>query len=118
MIDYSKVRFLSDASALKLWKEGSGSGTVPATEPPSSPPQYDRITIPHGYGSDELIFRVMIVLPDVLPPFNQYFTLPTSGGGSIGTASIDDTNLYIEVGNAGSGDPAFNFNYYYWILIP
>lgn len=118
MTDYSKANFLSSASALKLWGEGSGSGTIPATAMPSSPPQYDRITIPHGYGSDELIFRVMIVIPGASSPFNDYFTLPTSGGGSLGTASIDDTNLYIEVGNAGSGDPAFNFNYYYWILIP
>lgn len=117
-VDYSKINYFSQAVALKLWKEGNGSGTIPATASPSSPPQFDRITIPHGYVSDELIFRVLIAVSGATPPFNEHFVIPYTGGGSYATASLDATNLYIEAGNASSGSPALNFNFYYRILIP
>lgn len=116
--DYEKLNFLSLETSLKLWREDSGSGTIPATALPASPPKFSRITIPHGFGSDELVFRVLVVIPSASPPFNNYFVIPYAGGGTYATASVDSTNLYIEVGNTSSGSAALNFNYYYRILIP
>jgi hypothetical protein len=115
-IDYSKISFSSQAVALKLIKEGSGSGTIPATSGGGSD-EYQTVTIPHGQSTDELIFRVVVSIPGY-PVYNEFFVVPFAVSGLFATPSIDSTNLYIEVGQSGFGLPSQVFQYYYRILIP
>lgn len=113
MIDLTKILISSQSSALKLWKEGSGVGTVPART--GADFQYDQITIPHLYGSDELLFQVGIytVAGDV------YYTPLFANGGFYAISYIDATNLYIEVGDASTVDElSIPFQFTYRILIP
>lgn len=115
-VDYSKLKLATSRSALKLLLEGSGSGTIPATGAPSV--EHARITIPHGHTDDKLIFRVLITVPGFAPPYNEYFVIPWVASGVFATASIDTTNLYIEIAQSGFGLSSQGFNYYYRILVP
>jgi hypothetical protein len=103
----------SDGFNLKLFKEGSGSGQVPARVGVDM--EYDLITIPHGYGSSELIIQAALVADgdNVILPF-------VAGAGGFGAAAfIDDTNLYIEVSDSSVvNQPAIDFDYTYRLLIP
>lgn len=118
-VDNSKVSFWSGNAALKLVLSGSGSGTIPATGSPTG--EYQRVAIPHGQGTDKLLFRVLVVIPGFPAPYNTFFVTPYAGAtGSAGyaTASVDGTNLYIEVGQSGNGLSAQPFSYYYRVLFP
>ncbi len=113
MIDFTKILISSQSSSLKLWREGSGSGIVPARTGVDF--KYTQITIPHDYGNDNLLFQVGI--------YNQtgdvYYTPLFASGGFYTIAYVDSTNLYIEVGDASVvNEPAINFRYTYRILIP
>lgn len=114
-VNNALLTFSSDTAALKLIKEGSGSGTIPATGAPSS--EYQRITIPHEQGTDVLIFRVLLQIPGY-PTYSNYFVIPFAVSGLYATPSIDATNLYIEVGQSGFGLASQSFQYYYRVLIP
>lgn len=115
MIDNDLLNMSSQTIALKELMRGSGVGTIPATGTPSV--EYQRIVIPHGYGSDKLLYRVMIVIPGY-PAYSDYFVIPFAVSGLFATPSIDATNLYIEVAQSGFELPAQDFQYYYRILIP
>lgn len=114
-IDTSKLRFDSTKAALKLVKEGSGTGTIPATGSPST--EYQRIVIPHGQATDKLLFRILVRIPGYVS-FSDYSVAPFTVAGLIATPSLDATNLYIEVGQSGHTLDAQPFEYYYRILIP
>lgn len=103
----------SDGANLKLLSEGTGSGQVPARGDDDF--QYATITIPHGYGSDELVWQVSIIADGI-----AYYSPFTSSAGSFYIRSfLDSTNLKIEVSDgAAVAAPAIPFTYYYRILIP
>lgn len=113
MTDYTNVGYSSSITGLKLIKEDSGSGTIPATGAPSD--ESTIITIPHGHTSDKLAYRVLVVVPGY-PTYSNYFVVPFAVSGLIATPSIDTTNLYIEVGQSGNSLPAQAFSYYYRIF--
>lgn len=115
-MNYDNVGFATSVAALKLVKEDSGSGTIPATSGGGSS-EYQRITIPHGQGTDLLLYRVLVVIPGY-PTYSNYFVVPFAVSGLFATPSIDSSNLYIEVGQSGVALPAQGFQYYYRILIP
>jgi hypothetical protein len=115
MIDYTNVSFGTAASALKLIKEGSGSGLIPATGAPTN--EHQRVTIPHGQSTDGLLYRVMVSFPGY-PAYSDHFVIPFTVAGLYATPSIDATNLYIEAGQSGVGLPAAVFLYYYRVFYP
>jgi hypothetical protein len=100
----------TDGFNLKLYLEGSGTDTFPAN-PGSFTLTEKTITIPHGYGSDELIFQASI--DGVAIPFTTFV------GSLQYSTMIDDTNLYISraISSAGSAS-SFDFTYSYRLLIP
>ena len=104
------------AAALKLVKEGSGSGAIPATSGGGSS-EFQRVTIAHNQNTDVLLFRALVVIPGY-PVYSNYFVVPFAVSGLFATPSIDATNLYIEIGQSGAGLPAQGFQYYYRILVP
>lgn len=107
----------TDGYNLKLYSEGTGTGTVPARTGVDF--QYDLITIPHGYGSSELIFQVGVGADDGIT--QKYYMAPfVAPTGSFEVAAyIDSTNLYIVVADGTVvSAPAFDFDYFYRLLIP
>lgn len=104
----------SDGFNLKLHKEGSGSGEVPART--GIDIQYDHIAIAHGYGSDELIWQVAITTSG---SETYYFSPILTNGSFLVDAYIDDTYFYIDVADASVvSESAIPFTYEYRLLIP
>jgi len=106
----------ANVSSLKLLHEGSGEIHVPGNPGPGI--QTGVATIPHGYGSSELLFQVAtgsgyLGGGSVVPFY-------TNDGRLLMYGRIDSTNLYIvvEYQSAGDGWDAFNQDYSYRIFIP
>lgn len=100
----------TDGFNLKLFSEGGGTATFPA-HPGGFAVIEKLVTIPHGYGSSELIFQAGA--GGTIAPFRTYV------GSTEVNCFIDDTNLYISVVRSqfGTGS-AFDFDYHYRLLIP
>ena len=100
----------TDGFNLKLYAEGSGTDTFPAA-PGGFVLVEETITIPHGYGSDELIFQASI--GGVAIPFTTFV------GSLQYSTMIDATNLYISIASAPfSSQSSYDFTYSYRLLIP
>lgn len=116
-VDYSKTQLLSSASSNKVYKEGSGTFTVPALA--SAGETFGSATIPHSFATSNLIYQVT-TLSGVSA--NRKI-LPWAPGDNrqIQFAAVDATNLviyFISTDTGGFGSPAFTVNYTYKILVP
>lgn len=114
--DFTKIQLSSSASSNKVLKEGSGTISV-ATLPGAGETQ-STATIPHGFGSDNLLPQVTTIGGGT-----DGVIIPWQSNDSRGTqyVRIDSTNLYITVTSmdvSGLGAPGYVVTYYYRILIP
>lgn len=109
------ILFSAEYSALKLLLRGTVNIALPAGLVNNG-----TATIPHGYGSDELIY--FVTARDVSGNTTNNFILPfTSRGASlISFANIDANNLYIRVGTNNMFDPfpATTWQFEYFIFVP
>ena len=106
----------ADKSSLKLYKEGSGSTSLP-----SGQDQSVTINIPHEYGSDKLLWQIFV--KDMsngavyISPFR-----PPAGSGFYLDSTLDAINLTLYIRSIGTGGgtpaPAYSWQYSYRILIP
>jgi hypothetical protein len=96
--------------------EGSGTFTVPAA-PPSSD-NFATVTIPHGFGSDNLLWQVSMTDAGG----DRHIVAYAPGDNTLWLyASLDATNLYItatQIDSSGSGIPSYACSYTYKILVP
>ena len=113
-MDFTQAQHVSDRSSLKLVKSGAGTVTTSAFGGAGS--TQSTATIPHGLGTDELIFQVGVKWD------GQYYMAPfqSPGGQVLVYPSLDGTNLYVtaETNSAGGGQPQTTFEYYYRLLVP
>ena len=121
MINTDLIMFSSDLSSTKLVKQGTGSVSVPALG--GAGETYGIATIPHGYGSSELIFQVAATRDTGGTDVTLIAQLPwISPDGRIRQyAYVDETNLYVvclSFDGSGSGAPARTMNFEYRLLIP
>jgi len=110
----SDILFSSQYSSNKLLKNGIINLSLPAGITNNA-----TATIPHGYGSDELIF--FVVTRDVSGSTTNNMILPFSNNNStlIAFANLDATNLYIRIGTTGfSPWPATTWACEYYIFVP
>lgn len=118
MSDYTKIQMTSEASANKVLLSDKGTLNIPLL--PGVGANSGNLIIPHGYGSDNLLFQVSVNDPATT---NGLTRLPwTTGDGRITIyANIDAQNLYIfgfHSDAGGGGDPARSLTVYYRVLIP
>lgn len=120
MIDYTKIQLTSEASSNKVLIEGSSSFAVPPL--PGAGEVFAFATIPHPFGSDNLLFQVAIssTTPGALIAET---VIPWSSNDNrlISYLRLDSSNLYIFVissDSGGLGAPAFTVNYSYRVLVP
>jgi hypothetical protein len=120
MIDFTKIQMASAASSNKILLQGTGSFAIPSLG--GAGQATGGVTIPHSFGSDNLLFQVGIVSstsgavinPTVLPwgsTDNRLYIY----------ASVDSTNLYINgviSDSSGFGNTGPLVNYSYRILVP
>jgi hypothetical protein len=114
--DFSKILMLSSASSNKVLLEGSGTLSVASLG--GSGQTHTTVTIPHNFGSDNLLFQVST---NGGPTDGVMLPWESNDSRVIQYASIDDTNLYITVNSndsSGSGSNAFSIDYFYRILVP
>lgn len=116
-LDQTKIGLSADNSSLKLLKEDKGTISVPNL--PGSGDTFGVVTIPHGYGSDELLVQVWCSVGyssgGTVLPFNS------NDNRVIAYTKLDNVNLYIYIihsDSSGSGFPASSHDYSYRILIP
>lgn len=121
-IDPLKLQLSATNNSLKIYQQGSGTLTVPSGTTTPGPDNYTEatITIPHNYGSDELLIQI---------------TTGNFVGGSPGWLTpqvnprqtvwifphINDTNLYItgaESRPSGVTANGYSVSYSYRIFIP
>lgn len=119
MTDFSKLQMSSQASSNKVFKQGNGSFNVAALA--AAGEVAGSATIPHGFGSDKLIFQVSATT-DLAGTSNQT-TLPwqSNDGRVLVYAYIDTVNLYIiriNSDSSGFGFPAATVTYTYRLLVP
>lgn len=119
-MDLSDILLSSDRSSQKVYLSDSDTLIMPTLSGAGDSAGVG--IVPHGYGSDELIFQVWgygdssgATVPNVVLPWQS------SDGRLTLFAYVDSINLYI-VGihsdASGFGDPERNFHYSYRILIP
>lgn len=118
MSDYTKIQMTSEASANKVLLSSVGTLNIPLL--PGVGANAGTLTVPHGYGSDNLLFQVSVNDPATT---NGLTRLPWStGDGRISLyASVDAQNLYVHGWHSdagGGGDPARSLSVYYRVLIP
>ncbi len=104
----------SSTSSMKILAQGSGSLTVPALA--GAGQVQGTSVIPHGYGSDLLLFQVVVKMTGVydMAPWN-------ANSNNVGIwASIDENNLtvYGESNSGAAPVAARTVEYYYRIFIP
>jgi hypothetical protein len=113
-MDFTKVQVSTDSSSLKILAQGSDTLSVPAVAAGSTATGV--VTVPHGYGSDELIFQVAVSGEgiDTLIPWQS------NDGIILLWATMDSTNLkvYSRTGAFAGSQPARRYTVYYRILIP
>ncbi|CAB4132563.1 hypothetical protein UFOVP253_35 [uncultured Caudovirales phage] len=117
MIDYTKIQMVSSSSSNKLVPlVNSDSFTLPALG--GAGEVTATATIPHGFGSDNLLFQVSAdgaTTSGVILPWQ-------SNDGRISLyADVDATNLYvtgISSDSSGFGAPAYTIIFYYRVLVP
>lgn len=119
MIDWTKIQQFSTASSNKVWLQGTGTFNTAVL--PGVGERLGSATIPHGYGSDNLIFQVSTTTD--ISGTGTYTVLPwNSNDGRLFTyAYLDSTNLYIIRINSdisGFGFAATTTNYSYRLLVP
>jgi hypothetical protein len=116
MINLENVQMSDAASSMKILKQGSGTFVIPAI--PGLGAEEGTAVIPHGYGTDELLFQVgiNIIAENRMVPWQ-------SNDSRINLwAALDGTNLVIhgehnEFSVPGA-TPDTTVNYYYRIFIP
>lgn len=118
MPDYTKIQMTSRASANKVLLTDKGVLNIPLL--PGIGANSGVLTIPHGYGSDNLLYQVSVDDPSTT---NGLTRLPwsTSDGRVAIYANIDAQNLYVYGWHSdagGGGDPARSLTVYYRVLIP
>lgn len=116
-VDQTNTQLMSDNSSLKILKEDSGTISVPNL--PGAGDTFGAVTIPHEYGSDELLVQVWSSVGyssgGTVLPFNS------NDNRIIAYTKLDSVNLYIYIIHSdagGFGFPASSHNYSYRILIP
>lgn len=112
----SNQAFSGNNSSLKVLASGSGTFSIPSFA--GSGERTGTAVIPHGYGSDQLLFQV-----STDGGFADGAMIPweSNDGRLIQYAYIDSTNLTIvgiDFDASGSGQPQRDITYYYRILIP
>lgn len=120
MIDFTKLQLLSSASSNKVLDEDSESFSVGAAL--AGAETFGVATIPHDFGSDNLLIQVAINSTTVGAVIDET-VLPWSSNDNrrIAYTRLDSTNLYIFIisnATGGAGIPAFTANYTYRILVP
>lgn len=115
-VDYTKIQLSSVASSNKMVLQGGGSFTVPAL--PGAGDTFGIATVAHPYGSDGLIYQVSVsgvgIATTILP-------WQSNDGRRQAYVSVDSANLYIvciSSDASGLGNPSFNVQYTYRLLIP
>lgn len=111
-MNFEDVQFDANASSLKLL--ASGTGTLSTAAGTSADVT---ATIPHGYGSDKLLWQVAITNGQT----GQTYVTPliTSNGAYRLQSFMNSTNLLINVWfSVGAANPAITWTYTYRILIP
>jgi len=120
VIDYAKLQLLSSASSNKVLIEGNTSFSVPPL--PGSGETFGSITIPHNFGSDNLLYQVAVnsTTPGML--IDETVVPWSSNDNRIAAyARVDNTNLQvfaISNDSSGFGNPAFTVNVSYRVLVP
>lgn len=117
MIDYEKAQLISTASSNKVFKEGSGTFTVPSLS--GAGETFGGATIAHGFGTSDLIYQVTTTSSVV----SGRVILPWAPGDNrqIQFAAVDTIDLviyFISTDSSGLGSPGFTVNYTYKLLIP
>lgn len=116
MINYSKLQLAPTASSNKLAFSSTGSFTIPAL--PGAGETFGQAVIPHGLGTDNLLFQVSTMGGTT----NGVFLPWESNDGRLTQyASVDNTNLTItgiSEDASGLGAPAYTITYFVRILIP
>lgn len=121
-LDFEKIQLSARNSSLKLIQQGSGTLTVPhgSTTPGGVEYTEGTVTIPHNYGSDELLCQVALgtfvggapgmLAPQVTPARTIWIF-----------AHLNETNLYITGGEARPGGvtaEGYSVAFYYRLLVP
>lgn len=113
-----QILMSSETASLKLWLEGTGTFVVPSTGTTVT----ITVPIPHGFGSDGLIWQVGLNATYEGFSTTQGIITPwaTGDGRSRFSSYLDATNLYIVgfAGTAGVATPTTDVTYYYRLLIP
>lgn len=116
-IDFTTAQMTSEASSQKLVLEGSGTFTTAYL--PSSGEVLGGVTIPHGQGTDRLLFQVSTSTDLAGTVINAMAPWQSGDGRVTIWATIDSANLYIYRLNTTFSDfPATTVKYVYKILIP
>lgn len=120
MIDYTKTERTSVASSNKVLLQGSGSFDVPSIG--ASSEVGTGTAIAHNYGSDNLLFQV-VVWSNSAGAVLEAVRLPWGSGDNrlFVYTSLDATNLYISAvsSNSGTGSiPDRLIQFSYRILVP
>ena len=117
-MNLENVQLSVNASSQKVIQEGSGSFEVPAL--PGSGSTYGVATIPHPYGSNELIAEVQ-ASTNVAGTNASVMPWASPDGRLTQYTSVDDTNLYIycvSKDSSGFGAAARTVTYTYRLIAP
>lgn len=118
-VDFSKIQMSSINSSLKLLLEGNGVISFPAITSSTGGTVWQTVTVAHNYGSDNLLFQAGF--NEVDGTYHNAMMAPfEAGDGSLNAfATLDATNLYINLGwQTNSALPAISFQYIYRLLVP
>lgn len=118
-VDYTKIQMVSSTSSNKVFAEDDGTFVVPVL--PGIGEVTATATIPHTYGSDNLLFQVGTSNDVAGTAIQTVLPWASNDGRVIIYASLDANNLYITRINSdssGFGFPATTVKYFYRLLVP
>jgi len=118
MMNFDFLQMSAISSSQKVYKEGSGSFTVPALS--GAGETTGGATIPHEYGTKDLIWQVQ-ASTDVAGTNSTVLPWTSNDGTVIMFARVDATYLVIVCISSdvsGFGAPARTVTYTYRLLVP
>lgn len=108
------ILFSSEYSSTKLLLNGIVNISLP-----SGTTNNGTATVPHGYGSDELIYFVVTRDTSGSTTNNMILPFSNSNASLIAFANLDQNNLYIRIGTTGfTPFPATTWACEYYIFVP